>query len=130
MALSADDQKHLESLEDKMQVIRTRTRGVALGYRTGFYVWGEGGIGKSYSVLSTLEVLKADYRLANSRLSGRGLFDLLMEFPCKIHVLEDCEPLFGDKHAPGVLRSALWGQVTAEHRQVRTVTWGTFAASS
>jgi hypothetical protein len=127
MALSPSDQKHLETLEGKVQIIRDRTRSVALGYRTGMYLWGEGGIGKSYSVISTLDQLNADYLLNNSRLTGRGLFDLLREYPAKLHLLEDCEPLFGDRHALGVLRSALWGQTNAQHRQVRTVTWRTFA---
>jgi hypothetical protein len=77
-------------------------------------------------VISTLDMMKADYLLSNSRLTGRGVFDLLMEHPTKLHLLEDCEPLFGDKNALGVLRSALWGQTDAEHRQVRPVTWRTF----
>src|SRR5262249_8608173 len=58
---------------------------------------------------------------------GRGLFDLLQEFPTKLHLLEDCEPLFADRNALGVLRSALWGQLNAQGRQVRPVTWRTFA---
>jgi hypothetical protein len=128
MALSPDDEEHLATLEGKIQIIRDRTRGVACGYRTGMYLWGEGGIGKSYAVISTLDTLKADYLLSNSRLTGRGLFDLLMEYPTKLHLLEDCEPFFGDKNALGVLRSALWGQTDAEHRQVRWVTWRTFWA--
>jgi hypothetical protein len=127
MPLSATDQKHLETLECKLQVIRDRTRSVALGYRTGMYLWGEGGIGKSYAVISTLEGDKVDYLLHNSRLTGRGLFDLLMEFPGKVHLLEDCEPLLSDKNALGVLRSAYWGQVNAQHCQVRPVTWRTSA---
>jgi hypothetical protein len=127
MALAASDQAHVKTLEGKIQIIRDRTRSVALGYRTGMYLWGEGGIGKSYSVISTLTGLKADYLLHNSRLTGRGLFDLLMEFPGKLHLLEDCEPLFADKHALGVLRSALWGQVNAQDRQVRPITWRTAA---
>jgi hypothetical protein len=126
MALSADDLKHLETLEGKLQIVRDRTRSVVRGYRNGLHLWGEGGIGKSYSVLSELDRLKADYVLINSRLTGRGLFDLLKEYPDQVHLLEDCEPLFADKNACGVLRSALWGQTNAQHRQERVVTWRTF----
>jgi hypothetical protein len=126
MALAADDVMHLDSLEDKLQIVRDRTKSVVRGYRNGLHLWGEGGIGKSYSVLSELERLKADYVLHNSRLTGRGLFDLLREHPDQVHVLEDCEPLFADKNACGVLRSALWGQTNAQHRQERPVTWRTF----
>ncbi len=55
MALSSEDLIHLKTLEAKLQLIRDRTRSIALGYRTGMHLWGEGGIGKSYSVISTLD---------------------------------------------------------------------------
>lgn len=126
MPLSAEDRKHLESLEGKLQIVRDRTRSVARDYRSGLHLWGEGGIGKSYSVLSELDMLKADYVLNNSRLTGRALFDLLLEYPDQIHVIEDCEPLFADRNACGVLRSALWGQSNTQHGQERLVTWRTF----
>src|ERR1043165_2653327 len=126
MVLSADDLQHLDTLEAKLQIVRDRTKSVVLGYRNGLHLWGEWGIGKSYSVLSELDRLKADYVLSNSRLTGRALFDLLEQHPNKVHVLEDSEPLFRDKHACGVLRSALWGQTNEHHRQVRVVTWGVF----
>jgi hypothetical protein len=38
MPLSPSDQKHLETLEGKVQIIRDRTRSVALDYRTGMYL--------------------------------------------------------------------------------------------
>ncbi len=126
MALSPNDQKYLDLLEAKLQIIRDRTRSVARGYRNGLHLWGEGGIGKSYAVLSELDVLKADYALHNSRLTGRGLYDLLMEYPSILHVLEDCEQLFRDGNACGVLRSALWGQTNTQHGQDRPVSWRTF----
>jgi hypothetical protein len=44
------DAGHLESLDKKLAVVRTRTRSVADGFTTGFYLWGEGGISKSYTV--------------------------------------------------------------------------------
>jgi hypothetical protein len=46
--------------------------------------------------------------------------------PDQVHVLEDCEALFADKNACGVLRSALWGQTNTQHGQERLVTWRTF----
>lgn len=126
MALSQTDHMYLEALETKLQIVRDRTRSVARRYRNGMYLWGEGGIGKSYSVISELDRLKIDYILTNSRLTGRGLFDLLGEFPTHVHLLEDCESLFRDPNACGVLRSALWGQTNTEHGQDRRVSWRTF----
>jgi hypothetical protein len=69
-----------------------------------------------------LDNLEADYKVHNSRMTGRGLFDALCDFPDSVHVLEDMEALFDDRMAQGVLRSALWGQVR-DGRPVRVVTW-------
>ena len=125
MPLSESQLASLRNLEGKLQIVRDRTRSVALGYRNGLHLWGEGGIGKSYAVLTELDRLRQSYVLNNSRLTGRGLFDLLMEFPYHVHVLEDCESIFADKNACGVLRSALWGQMNTQHGQDRFVSWRT-----
>jgi hypothetical protein len=122
---SAEDQHHLESYESKLQLVRDYTRGVALGYSAGFYLHGAGGISKSFTVLGELERLKANFKLFNSRMSGRGLFDTLQRFPDAIHVLEDMERVVNDRDAQGVLRSATWSQKTKEGKQKRVVTWAT-----
>ncbi len=121
-ALSPDDREALDRLESKLAVVRDRTASVALGYTTGFFLHGEGGTCKSYTVLRELERLKADYKLFNSRMTGRGLFDVLREHPDSVHVLEDMERIHRDTMAQGVLRSALWGQHRSD-RQERLVTW-------
>src|SRR5688500_5939015 len=100
----------LASLELKLQLVRDRVRGVAEGYSNGLLLWGEGGTSKSYTVENALRDLAVSYKLTNSRLTARGLFDLLADYPDVVHVIEDAETLFDDKNAPGVLRSALWGQ--------------------
>jgi hypothetical protein len=122
--MKPEDVKLLAELDSKMAVVRDRTRSVALHYTTGFFLYGDGGLGKSYAVLTELDRLKADYKLHNSRMTGRGLFDALSDFPESVHVLEDMEAIFTDRMAQGVLRSALWGQVK-DDRPVRIVTWRT-----
>ena len=120
--MKPEDVKLLAELDSKMAVIRDRTRSVALRYTTGFYLYGSGGVGKSFAVLNELERLKTDYKLHNSRMTGRGLFDALCDFPESVHVLEDMEVIFDDRMAQGVLRSALWGQVK-DDRPLRVITW-------
>jgi hypothetical protein len=114
----------LASLDCKLQLIRDRTQGVAEGYGNGLYLWGEGGTSKSYTVVETLKQLGKPYRVSNSRLTPKGLFLLLRDNPDMVHVLEDMETLLAERHAAGVLRSALWGQ---QHhgRQERLVVWQT-----
>jgi hypothetical protein len=115
----------LKTLDSKLQLIRDRVQGVAEKYSNGFYLWGPGGTSKSYCVEKTLESLGNSYKLTNSRLTAKGLFELLRDYPDSIHVLEDMETLFRDKNSAGVLRSALWGQVANDGRQERNVVWQT-----
>ena len=108
--LSQRDRGHIASLETKLQLVRDYTAQVAGGYTTGLYLFGEGGIGKSFTVVRELERQKADYKLFNSRMTGRGLYNALERFPDSVHVLEDMEQVTRDRGAQGVLRSACWGQ--------------------
>ena len=122
LMITDEDRKQLATLDAKMAVVRDRTRSVAKRYTTGFFLYGPGGCGKSYAVLGELDKLKSDYKLHNSRMTGRGLFDALDEFPDSIHVCEDMEQLVEDRMAQGVLRSALWGQ-ERDGKMNRVVTW-------
>ena len=103
------DAELLASLESRLKLVRDRTRGVAKRFANGFYLWGEGGISKSYTVENTLNQLGKAYKVSNSRLTGKGLFELLLDFPDTIHILDDVETLFKDKNSFGVLRSAALG---------------------
>lgn len=123
--LGAEDQGHLDALEKKLQLVRDRVSAVADGTATGFFLYGPGGVSKSYTVLQQLERMRTDYVVFNSRATGRGLFNILRDHPDSIVVLEDMERLFRDTGALGVLRSALWGQQGRDGsgRRERQVTW-------
>lgn len=122
MTLSGQDQASLDQLDRKLRVVRDRVRSVALRYTTGFLLYGEGGQCKSFTVLRKLDRLRADFKHHNSRMTGRGLFDVLRKHPDSVHLLEDVEWLFRDKMAQGVLLSALWGPERDGVMQ-RLVTW-------
>jgi hypothetical protein len=113
----------LFTLEGKRQLIRDRVHTVAGGYQSGLYLWGEGGTSKSFTVEEALGTTNRAYKVTNSRLTARGLYELLRDQPDAIHVLEDVETLFKDKNSFGVLRSSLWGQVGTDGLQVRKVDW-------
>ena len=125
LIIPTDDDLHLQSYESKLTLIRDYTRGVVLRFATGFFLCGNGGISKSHTVLSELEKLGADHKLFNSRMSGRGLFQALAEYPSTTHILEDMERVVTDKDAQGVLRSALWSQRGEDGKLKRVITWGT-----
>jgi hypothetical protein len=115
------DKDALASLEKKLHLVRDHTQGVAGGYKTGYYLYGTGGMGKSYTVLRHLESLEVPYQLNNSRMTAKGLFLRLLNAPDAVHVMEDMERLTKDPDAQGVLRSALWAQPGHD----RVVTWTT-----
>jgi hypothetical protein len=125
MPASTDDELHLASYEAKLQLVRDYTKGVALGFSNGFFLHGTGGIAKSYTVLGELQRLGKEFKLFNSRMSGRGLFDALAEYPQSIHLLEDMERIVKDRDSQGILRSACWGQRGDDGKQKRTITWAT-----
>lgn len=128
LELSAADQRYLVELEGRLQVVRDYTASVATSLTTGFYLYGNGGCGKSHTVLEELERRRVPFKLYNSRMTGRGLYNALEKFPDAIHVLEDMEQLFRDGGARGVLRSALWcqGHSKGEGPPERLVTWTTY----
>jgi hypothetical protein len=111
----------LATLEAKNQVVRDLVTGVAKKFKTGLFLHGDGGLGKSFTVLRHLEYLQATYQLYNSRMSSKGLLLAFKNGPDVIHVLEDMERLTNDADAQGVLRSALCAQPGHE----RVINWTT-----
>jgi hypothetical protein len=111
----------LVSLDNKIQLVGDLVTGVAKNFKHGLYLYGDGGIGKSYLVLNKLDELGVPYKLHNSRCTAKGLFTELKAAPDMIHIFEDMERLVKDPDAQGVLRSACWSQPGHE----RMVTWTT-----
>jgi hypothetical protein len=128
LELDDDDITALAKLDSKMECIRVAVKSLSGRYQSGFFLWGEGGCGKSYTIFEELRRQRAKYVLHNSRLTARGLADALERAPDDIHVIEDCETMFGDAKTAGVLRSALFSQSKAKPSR-RIVTWGAFGTS-
>lgn len=116
-----EDENPLASLEKKLELLRDLVTAVAKGFKGGLFLYGSGGVGKSFNVLRHLEHLEISYQLFNGRMTAKGLFLALKAAPDAVHVLEDMERLTKDADAQGVLRSALWAQPGHD----RVVTWTT-----
>jgi hypothetical protein len=68
--------------------------------------------------------LEANYKVWNSRVTGRGLISNLEKYPTHVHLIEGAESMYRDPRAVGVLRSALDGQrQEADWPVERWVTW-------
>lgn len=122
---TTDETTALESLEEKLTVIRDSVRAVVKQFSTGLVLHGKGGTSKSYTVLQELASLKANQCYHNTRLTARGLVDALERSPSCIHIVEDAETLLDDKKSFGVLRSALWSQSKKKPPE-REITWTAF----
>lgn len=124
-AFTKEEKKGLATLEGKLSLIRDGVRGIAKEFHTGLVLHGEGGTSKSYTVLDELQKLKTKYVYHNTRLTARGLVDMLEKYKNDIHLIEDAETLLDDKKSFGVLRSALWSQCK-QKPPIRDITWTAF----
>jgi hypothetical protein len=123
IVLTKADKEACKSLDEKVADIRDHTILCAQGHLTGCYIHGEGGIGKSYTVIKTLNDQSVQYRLHNTRMSGRGFFNRIQSYLNDVHVCEDIENIFTERIAMNLLRSACWGQTNDDGRMIRPVTW-------
>src|SRR5262249_34617176 len=123
LTLPSADSDPLASLERKLCLVRDRVTAVARGFATGFYLYGAGGIGKTYTVRSHLDAIGVGSKPYTARMTAKGLFLALGKAPDAVHLLEDMERLTKDQDAQGVLRSALWAHPGTD----RVITWTTAA---
>jgi hypothetical protein len=126
-SLTEEENSELGNFHARMAIVRDRVRGLVGGYGYGLYLWGDGGISKSWTVQDELNRLGANFRLTNTRLTGKGFFLLLAEYPDSIHVIEDAESLLSGnsdsaKAAAGIFRSAFW---TNDPKGERKINWTT-----
>lgn len=128
--ISSEDRRHLAELGRKLQVVKDRVVGVARRRHTGFFLGGRGGIGKSHAIEGELDRLAEPFKLWNSAITPRSLFDRFAAYPDATHVLEDVETVTSNKRAIGVLRSALWGTRRGrDGKMERLITWNARGSS-
>ena len=87
-------------------------------WRMGCAVYGSrGGLGKTRVVLATLKEEGLKPLVLNGHITPLSLYANLYERPDSVLFLDDCDSLFRNLPALGILRSALWGE-TNEKRLV------------
>ena len=105
-----DEPDYYQAFLRQLAIVRDRVRGVVCGEATGLYLHGRPGTSKSHTICSTLDMLGANYRVANGHLTPMGLFDLLDENRDRITVLDDMASLFNQPIALQFLLAALGRQ--------------------
>ena len=102
----------LTSLEAKQQLLAHHVRLVARKHTHALFVFGsQGGLGKSRSILRTLEEEGICPVLINSHITPLALFSTLYQYrEEQVIFFDDVDSMFGSMAHLGLLRSALWGQ--------------------
>jgi hypothetical protein len=97
------------SLEERQRLLAHHVRLVARGMANGLCVYGSrGGLGKTKVVLETLR----DEGVVPVTLTGHctplAMYLALYDHPESVVFLDDCDAMFRNLPALGILRSALW----------------------
>jgi hypothetical protein len=113
-------QRPVTTLEERQQLLAHHVRLVARGMSNGLAVYGSpGGLGKTKVVLETLKEEGVKPLVLNGHITPLSLYMNLYERPDSLLFLDDCDSLFRNLPALGILRSALWG----ENNEKRLVTY-------
>jgi hypothetical protein len=83
-------------------------------------VTGEGGLGKTHSVTSTIQdnsLEDKDYLFIKGYSTARGLYNTLYDNNGKLIIFDDCDSVLDDRVAINILKSAL------DSYETRTITW-------
>lgn len=113
----------LEQIARRTAVVRESVRAVSQGYCPAFFLHGPAGHGKSHAVIAQLDDDPGPKKWIhhNSHVTAAALCEALYYGSDRVHLFEDCEHLYKDKIAAGLLRSAC----AATCGKIRLVTYET-----
>lgn len=113
-----------QRLAARRQRVEDLITGVVRQAYLGALLFGPGGDGKSFEITRNLDLHNVFFGIANSRLSGLGLFQFLERHRNAVCLIEDAESILRDRNALGVLRSATEGSQTGrDGSKMRKVTY-------
>lgn len=106
------DKAEMTSLEKKQELLAHHVRLVARKHSHALFVFGsQGGLGKSRTILRTLEAEGVTPVLINSHITPLALYTTLyVHREEQVLFFDDTDSMFTSMAHLGLLRSALWGQ--------------------
>ncbi len=97
------------ALEERQRLLAHHVRLVARGMANGLCVYGcRGGLGKTRVVLETLKEEGVEPVILTGHCTPLAMYMSLYEHPESVVFLDDCDAMFRNLPALGILRSALW----------------------
>lgn len=122
--ITAEEVKHVIRIE-KLNIIRNLITSTIQSSDIHFcLVTGSGGLGKSYTALSTLQAAglksEVDYFELKSKTTPLSLYAFLYQHKDKVILLDDVMGIFDNEISLSILLSALWSSTKIRTVQYRT----------
>jgi hypothetical protein len=108
------------TINQKFNFLDSLTTMVVNNTTPSLIVTGEGGLGKTHSVTSTIQdnsLEDKDYLFIKGYSTARGLYNTLYDNNGKLIIFDDCDSVLDDRVAINILKSAL------DSYETRTITW-------
>jgi len=104
-------EKTVTALEERQQLLAHHVRLVARKHNHALFVYGaQGGLGKSRTILQTLDEEGIEPILINSHITPLALYTTLFRFRGEQTLFfDDCDSMYSSMPHLGLLRSCLWG---------------------
>ena len=108
------------TINQKFNFLDSLTTMVVNNTTPSLIVTGEGGLGKTHSVTTTIQdnsLEDKDYLFIKGYSTARGLYNTLYDNNGKLIIFDDCDSVLDDRVAINILKSAL------DSYETRTITW-------
>ena len=108
------------NINQRFDFLKDLTSMVVCGVTPSLIVTGEGGLGKTHTVTSTIQegsVEPSEWVSFKGYSTPRGLYNTLFDHNGKLIIFDDCDSVLEDKVALNILKSAL------DSYETRQITW-------
>jgi len=124
MQVSQKNLKKILMLNDYFKPMKEYLKAVvnSKGNLNSIFVFGAGGLGKTYNTLETLNEIKKDYVYISNYTTIVSFVNFLYENKDKIIVLDDVEEIFKNGKMLNILKGVLWGAGKENKRYVTYLT--------
>lgn len=97
-----------KAVNDKFKVMEEIVLATAMGINPSLIISGNGGIGKSFEVMRTVESLDTPYKLIKGKITPAGLYKLLYENSAEGSTLifDDSDNIFDDELSMNLLKAS------------------------
>lgn len=107
-------------INQRFEILRNLTTMVLNDITPSLIITGEGGLGKTHTVMQTIQDLQMfnyEWTVFKGYSTARGLYNTLYDNNGKVIIFDDCDSVLEDKVAINILKSAL------DSYEKRTITW-------